>query len=342
MSKNGRPVNNLNAPLFGLGVYKNHILISGGGGGKNFGLPNDLKIYKRQIPLGDHVSEIVFDTELMSNIHFAYGGIPYFVAALSKYATLFSIDPKTGNCQEIKKVEADFHEKDPEVAKVRWAQDNKMFVAGGEEGVMRVFDVKFDGTGNPIDFELSHELGIHSAPINDVCLNAEKTMAVSSSTDKTCRIYSLSDNKCIKKLSFSEGVGLENLQFKGALFSPDSRFLYTLATKFKGRSYLIKWNAKDVNFDPVDTTPSHNGPSCIMEINSNGRSMAVGSNDGHVIAIDLNSMTSYRSEKKHKMPINSIVFTEDSSNIITVSADNTYEVTANTAQTGFMGMFIKL
>jgi hypothetical protein len=65
----------------------------------------------------------------------------------------------------------------------------------------------------------------------------------------------------VKKLSFSEGIGVENLQFKGILFSPDSKYLYTLATKFKGRSYLIKWDAKDENFNPIDTTPAHTGPS---------------------------------------------------------------------------------
>lgn len=135
---------------------------------------------------------------------------------------------------------------------------------------------------------------------------------------------------------------MENLQFKGALFSPDSRFLYTLATKFKGRSYLIKWDAKDVNFDPVDTTPAHHGPSCIMEISRNGSSMAVGTNDGHVVGIDLNYMNSYRSQKKHKMPINTIILNEESNTIFTVSADNTYELTPNTAQGGIVGKFIKL
>ena len=49
--------------------------------------------------------------------------------------------------------------------------------------------------------------------------------------------------------------------FKGALFSPDDQFLYTLATKVKGRSYLIKWNANSDNFDPVDTAEAHRNPS---------------------------------------------------------------------------------
>lgn len=195
MVKGERPKNNLNCPLFGIGIYKNHILISGGGGGKDYGLPNSLKIYKKEFPLGPHIHEIDFDKELMSYFQFAHKDLPYFVAALSKFAAIFEIEPKTGEVNEICRTEADFHEKDPEVAKVRWSLDNKMFVAGGEEGVMRVFSVNYDGANRPTSFDLVNELGIHSAPINDVCLNPDKTMAISSSTDKTCRIYTLKDNK---------------------------------------------------------------------------------------------------------------------------------------------------
>mmetsp|Transcript_13771 Transcript_13771/g.12208 ORF Transcript_13771/g.12208 Transcript_13771/m.12208 type:complete len:127 (+) Transcript_13771:411-791(+) len=126
---------------------------------------------------------------------------------------------------------------------------------------MRVYKVTYTDPTQISGFELANELGIHNQGINDVSLNLDNSLAVSCSTDKTCRIYTLKDNKCVKRLSFSEGVGVENLQFKGSIFSPDMRFLYALATRFKGRSYLIKWDAKSENFDPIDTTPVHKGPS---------------------------------------------------------------------------------
>lgn len=132
------------------------------------------------------------------------------------------------------------------------------------------------------------------------------------------------------------------MQFKGAVFSPDARFLYTLATKFKGRSYLIKWDAKDVNFNPIDTTPAYKGPSCVMEINSNGTNIAIGTNDGYVVGVNANTMTSYRLEKKHKMPVSSITFTENSSHILTTSPDHSYEVTVNASQSSLYQKFVKL
>lgn len=118
--------------------------------------------------------------------------------------------------------------------------------------------------------------------------------------------------------------------------------MYTLATKFKGRSYLIKWDAKDENFNPIDTTTPHNGPSCILNINKNGNNIAVGTNDGNVALVDANTMSVYRRDKKHKMPILSIMFTEDASNVLTVSSDNTYEITPNTSKSSLYQKFVKL
>jgi len=130
--------------------------------------------------------------------------------------------------------------------------------------------------------------------------------------------------------------------FKGCIFSPDSRFLYSLATKFKGRSYLIKWDSKDENFNPIDTAQAYNGPSCVLSINKNGNNIAVGTNDGHAVLIDTNSMSSYRTEKKHKMPVSAIAFTENAASVLTVSPDNTYEVMLNSSQSTLFSKFVKL
>ncbi len=147
------------------------------------------------------------------------------------------------------------------MTRTRWSQDNKIIISGGKEGVLRVFKVIFEGPKQISGFELTNELGQHSEGITDVSISSDNSLVVSASTDKTCRIYTLKDEKCVKRLSFSEGIGVENLKFKGSIFSQDSRFLYALATKFKGRSYLIKWDAKSENFDPIDTTAVHTGPS---------------------------------------------------------------------------------
>ena len=257
-----------------------------------------------------------FDTELLSYFEFAYNGLNYFVASLSKYVVIFEINPKSGELSIIKKVEGDFHSKSPEVAKSKWSKDNRYIICGGEEGIIRMYNVTYEGKNSITGFELENEFGAHSESINDVSINSDNSMIASSSTDKTWRIYSVKDGKWIKKLAFSEGVGVENLQFKGVIFSPDSKYLYTLATKFKGRSYLIKWDAKDENFNPIDTTPAHTGPSWIMNINSQGNNIAIGTNDGYVVGVNSQTMNQYRSEKKHKMPVSSIIFTSDNSKIL--------------------------
>jgi WD40 repeat protein len=134
----------------------------------NYGLPNSLKVYKNQLPLENPVSELDFDTELLSHFEFANNDLDYLVGAISKCVGLYQIDSKSGQVVEIQKTEGDFHEKDPEVAKTKWSQDNKLIVSGGEDGVMRIFKVKFSAPNQISGFELSDEFGAHSQGINDV------------------------------------------------------------------------------------------------------------------------------------------------------------------------------
>mmetsp|Transcript_29886 Transcript_29886/g.34238 ORF Transcript_29886/g.34238 Transcript_29886/m.34238 type:complete len:122 (+) Transcript_29886:229-594(+) len=121
----------------------------------------------------------------MSQFKFAYKGLNYFAAALSKFLAVFEIEPKTGALTLIKKLEADFHEKSPEVTKVKWSRDNQYIVSGGEDGAIRLFKVSYNGKTTIDGFEQEKEFVIHSEGINDVDINSENTMVVSSSTDKT-------------------------------------------------------------------------------------------------------------------------------------------------------------
>lgn len=132
------------------------------------------------------------------------------------------------------------------------------------------------------------------------------------------------------------------MQFKGALFSKDDKYLFTLATKVKGRSYLIKWDAKSDNFDPVDTMVAHKNPACAITMDNSGKYLAIGTNDGHVIAVDPLHMSSYRCQKKHKLPVESIKFNDTGNMILTASLDYTYECTENSAEASWTMMLVKL
>ena len=291
-----KPANKLDSPLFCLGVFKDYVIISMGGGGKQYGLINQFKVYKREFPVKEAVYSKDLEENLMSHFSFHNQGLNYMIAAVSKFVVLYSIEMSTGTLIEQVRYEADYASDLPAVSKVKWSSDDQYIVSGGEDGTMRIFKVIYEGK-DIHSLEQQIELGSHSRDINDVSINRSNQLAVSSSSDKTWRIYTIKDGKCIKRLSFSEDIGVENLQFKGALFSPDERYLYTLATKIKGKSYLIKWDAKSENFDPIDTMEAHRNPSCIMNIDYSGSNIAIGTNDGHVIGINANKMSSYRIDK---------------------------------------------
>lgn len=178
------PPNKLSAPLFCFGVFKDFGIISMGGGGKDYGNPNQVKVFKRDLPMQNELYTQDLGKELMSNFSFSSLGNNYMVAAVSKFVVIFSIDLKTGALSEITRYEADFAADLPSVSKVKWSADDKLIVSGGEDGTMRVFNVIYNKS-EVAGLEQKIELGSHLRDINDVSINSTNELAVSSSTDKT-------------------------------------------------------------------------------------------------------------------------------------------------------------
>ena len=68
----------------------------------------------------------------------------------------------------------------------------------------------------------------------------DNKLLVSSSTDKSCIVFNLEkQGQMIQKLTFSDGIDPKNMLMRGCFFSPDAKFIYTLATYTKRPSYLI-------------------------------------------------------------------------------------------------------
>jgi WD40 repeat protein len=189
-----KPANYLDSPLFCFDVYKNIAIVSMGGGGKEYGLPNQVKVFKRDFPLKEELYSHDFGKELMTHFMFANVTENYLIAAVSKFVVLFSIDPSTGILKELSRYEADYASDLPGVSKVKWSNDDKLVVSGGEDGTMRIFKVNSDNKSIQ-GLQLEIELGSHMRDINDVSISPNNELAVSSSSDKTCRIYNIKNGK---------------------------------------------------------------------------------------------------------------------------------------------------
>lgn len=68
---------------------------------------------------------------------------------------------------------------------------------------------------------------------------------------------------------------------RGCFFTNDGKFIYTLATQTRAKSYLIKWKNQQ-NFDPAKVTLVHNQTSSGMRVSPNGQKIGIMTSDGFV------------------------------------------------------------
>ena len=73
---------------------------------------------------------------------------------------------------------------------------------GGDEGVLRLWKVKYVNN-NVSGVTLEREIAMHSAQINAVGFTSDSNIVFSGSSDHTCRLFSVSDGKQLRCLSFS-------------------------------------------------------------------------------------------------------------------------------------------
>ena len=126
---------------------------------------------------------------------------------------------------------------------------------------------------------------------------------------------------------------------RGCFFTEDSRYLYTLSTENRQRSYLVKWENKQkfaqkaVQSEPVDVAVIHPNTVTGMCVSPDGSQIGVRTSDGFVKVIPTNSFTSGKftlSSRRHRMPVTCLNFKTDAdgnaTHIISGSSDYTYNI----------------
>lgn len=310
--KAAKPSTYLDFPLFSIFHWGPFVFVSGGGGGKQYGLINRICCYKAAPVLTELIKELDTDTKLASNMVKAKRGKNQFAVCFGQKVALFSIDGKTGDFDQLDEKQADFVE-DGDLNAIEYSIDNSMIVTGGDDGVARVWSVSDDGKLN-----MTKQLHSHHQGISGVTINPEMTTVISCSKDKTARIYNLEKGTCVKRLSFGPSASTPNLLFREIIWR--EKDIVTLLSGMKS-TYVVTWDhTKD--FAPLKYGQVHNKAACSMAVL--GDRIAVGTNDGYVVQADSN-LEVQRVEKLHKMPITSISYTESGQNVLTSSADYTYK-----------------
>ena len=153
---------------------------------------------------------------------------------------------------------ADFSKENPSLNICKFSHDNTLLATGGDDCISRVYAIT---TGSRFSLETIPQEGPqmepicklegHSDIVNSLAFSPDNHLLVTSSSDRSCLIFNVNkeDKKSLgqrlHKITFSDGThDTKNLMMRGCFFSTDGRYLYTLSTESRQKSYLVKWENK--------------------------------------------------------------------------------------------------
>ncbi len=127
---------------------------------------------------------------------------------------------------------------------------------------------------------------------------------------------------------------------RGCFFSPDSRYLYTLSTESRQKSYLVKWENKQrfsqkaVQSDPVEVAMVHPNTVTGMCTTPDASLIGIRTSDGFVKVIHTSSFSDRKAfvvnQRRHRMPVTCLGFQMDFeghvTHVVSGSSDYSYNI----------------
>ena len=118
-------------PIWSLCLYKNWVLLSGGGGGKKFGIKNKLMLYKPYTM--EILKELDTGEELVVSL-ISISTKDLIISGIGKDIAIYKIT----NNLEINSLARFPCDLTKNVGKIRSFSQEKMLISGGEEGIIRI------------------------------------------------------------------------------------------------------------------------------------------------------------------------------------------------------------
>lgn len=292
-------------PIWSLCLYKNWIVLSGGGGGKKFGIVNMLMVYK---PM---TMEMLKQEDTGEDLATSIICVPkkdILITAISKDIMIVKISDSL-EFQRLLRVPCDLLKN---LAMVRCDSTEKKLVTGGEEGVLRLWNLETDR-------KVSKRLEIFANCEISGC-DVNSAFVCAALKNKSCAIYSAETGAKLKSLQFGEAI-TNPMMFKACYFN--SNFLYTLETGVKSGSYLTKWKIGS-EIAPVDSLQVSEGAASYLKLSQSGKFAGIGSSNGTVSVVDLKNLKIVLQKAEFDMPATCLDFNSKETFILVGSADYSY------------------
>jgi len=188
---------------------------------------------------------------------------------------IFQVEP-------LKKVQIDYHKKEPYGKVVRISYNNKLLASGGDDGNVRIWSFP--------DLAKVHEFTTHEKEVDDIDFSPDNTKAASISKDRRGLVWDLKKGKKHAELGWEPPNNLKYL-FKrvkfGAVEGDMKKYkVYTISNPIgssKASAYLHKWNTQSYTVEKYVTNPGLTLSA--LAVSDNGNFVATGSMSEGIVEI---------------------------------------------------------
>ncbi|KJE91900.1 hypothetical protein CAOG_02962 [Capsaspora owczarzaki ATCC 30864] len=312
-------------PLYAATVLASGALvIAGGGGASNTGVPNGAEILVPTNPsaqavaqtpgtaLFRHACGIARGDRAIMNVA-AHPTEPILAAGMDE---LFALDAESA--EQTGEVVSDFAPTEPFQKSCNFSANGKHLVTGGTDGMARVWDAK--------SRELLHSFATGGHRLKTVDISPDSSWVAAISETKEMTIWSLKTAQLTHTLkSDPKWNSAKDYKIQAGRFAtqPDGQVVFISAHSLpKHQSRLVKWNTS--SWTPIGRSIIVLGPVPItaMNVSPNGAFVGVGDAEGSVAVVDVASWTiSARVDNLHELFITALAFTQSGSHLVSVSAD---------------------
>ncbi|EFA82413.1 WD-40 repeat-containing protein [Heterostelium album PN500] len=217
---------------------------------------------------------------------------------------------------------------------LRYSPNGERLITSGADGVVRIWDTANYRLVN----EYSH---CHIDEINAIDTNNANTHMVTSSKDRTCKVWNLLSGRLEHTLKFEHDG--KDLEFRGCRFLTGGLELVTVqfrpnTKKVKGCTHVTRWSTTTGKKE--FTKQIHTMHNTCAELSNDGLSLAVATSDNLVTIVDTVSFRRLDRWEPHDFVITGLAYSPNNKSVFSASAN--YSVKSHQIGTGAKELDYKL
>lgn len=325
-------------PLYAASLlHDGSLILAGGGGSSKTGVPNGAELFTysggenvsdKQQASQKNSTEDSTANHFTHSFHFSsetkaimnsdsHPTKPLLVVGMDEECRLFEVNTKDKAFKQVASVISDFRKEEPYQKVCRFSASGNLLITGGTDSKARVWEIP--------SLKLLFTLEGHTGELKDADISPDESQAVTVAEDKTVNIWDLKTGKIQHSLKAdTRWDRKKNYRTQACRFATieDEVFLITAHSLPKHPSRLVKWSTSTWTPVGYPIIPIRDVPLTVMTLSKNNQYIGVADAEGSVAVVDTHSFNiTAKVDHLHELFVTGLVFSPDSSKLISISAD---------------------